>query len=61
MNLDASFFKSKNRLEVENAALRHQLIVLQCSARYAVGSSSRTAIACSSSSFIVGVRRSSRP
>ena len=27
--LVASFFKSKSRLEAENAALRHQLIVLQ--------------------------------
>jgi hypothetical protein len=29
VNLGASFFKSKNRLEAENSALRHQLIVLQ--------------------------------
>ena len=29
LNLIASFFKSKSRLEAENAALRHQLIVLQ--------------------------------
>ena len=29
LNLVASFFKSKSRLEAENAALRHQLIVLQ--------------------------------
>jgi hypothetical protein len=26
-------FKSKNRLEAENAALRHQLIVLRCKVR----------------------------
>jgi hypothetical protein len=29
LNLVASLFKSKIRLEAENAALRHQLIVLQ--------------------------------
>src|SRR6266446_2761847 len=29
LNLAASLFKSKGRLEAENAALRHQLIVLQ--------------------------------
>jgi hypothetical protein len=29
LNLGASLFKSKSRLEAENAALRHQLIVLQ--------------------------------
>jgi hypothetical protein len=29
VNLAASFFKSKSRLEAENAALRHQLTVLQ--------------------------------
>jgi hypothetical protein len=29
LNLSASPFKSKSRLEAENAALRHQLIVLQ--------------------------------
>jgi hypothetical protein len=29
LNLAASLFKSKSRLEAENAALRHQLIVLQ--------------------------------
>ena len=29
LNLVASFFKSKSRLEAENAALRQQLIVLQ--------------------------------
>jgi hypothetical protein len=28
-NLVAALFKSKSRLEAENAALRHQLIVLQ--------------------------------
>jgi hypothetical protein len=28
-NLGASLFKSKSRLEAENAALRHQLAVLQ--------------------------------
>src|SRR5260221_12081371 len=29
LNMIASLFKSKSRLEAENAALRHQLIVLQ--------------------------------
>ena len=29
LNLAASLFKSKSRLEAENAALRHQLTVLQ--------------------------------
>ena len=29
LNLGASLFKSKSRLEAENAALRHQLTVLQ--------------------------------
>src|SRR5437660_3401424 len=29
LNMLASLFKSKSRLEAENAALRHQLIVLQ--------------------------------
>ena len=29
LNLVASLFKSKSRLEAENAALRHQLIVLR--------------------------------
>jgi hypothetical protein len=29
LNVVASLFKSKSRLEAENAALRHQLIVLQ--------------------------------
>jgi hypothetical protein len=29
LNLVASLFKSKGRLDAENAALRHQLVVLQ--------------------------------
>ena len=29
LNLAASLFKPRSRLEAENAALRHQLIVLQ--------------------------------
>jgi transposase InsO family protein len=33
LNLVASPFKSKSRLEAENAALRHQLAVLQCKMR----------------------------
>jgi hypothetical protein len=33
LNLPASLFKPRSRLEAENAALRHQLIVLQRKAR----------------------------
>jgi hypothetical protein len=33
LNLAASLFKPRSRLEAENAALRHQLIVLQRKAR----------------------------
>src|SRR5512132_301258 len=33
LNVVASLFKSKSRLEAENAALRHQLVVLQCKVR----------------------------
>ena len=33
LNILASPFKSKSRLEAENAALRHQLIVLKRAAR----------------------------
>ena len=46
-NLVASLFKSKSRLEAENAVLRHQLTVLQARA---AAPSSPTVIACSSSS-----------
>jgi hypothetical protein len=35
MTLFASTFKSKGRLEAENAALRHQLIVLPTSMAFA--------------------------
>jgi hypothetical protein len=52
----ASPFKSKSRLAVENAALRHQLIVLRRKVR--VGPSLRTMIAGSSSRCIDGFRRS---
>jgi hypothetical protein len=47
LTLSVSPLKSRSRLEAENAALRHQLIVLQrrvC----AVASNSRMGIACSS-------------
>jgi hypothetical protein len=54
LTLLVSPFKSKNRLEAENAVLRHQLTVPQ---RKVCG----TAIACSSSSCTVGFRRCSRP
>ena len=53
LNVVASLFKSKSRLEAENAALRHQLI--RCNARCAFASPSRTAIACSLRSCIVGI------
>jgi hypothetical protein len=53
-SLGGSLFKSKSRLEAENAA--QQLIVLQRNA----GSSSRTAIAFSSSSCIAGFHRPAR-
>jgi hypothetical protein len=56
LNLLASVFKPKSRLEAENAALRR----LCCSASCAVGSSSPTAIASSSSSCIAGFHRFSR-
>ena len=59
LTLFASPFKSKSRLAAENAALRHQLIVLQRGC--AVVSNSRTEIACSWSSCIDGFHRSSRP
>ena len=50
--LFVSPFKSKTRLEAENAALRHQLI--RCSSGSVVASGSRIAIVCSSSSCIDG-------
>jgi hypothetical protein len=53
LTLLASPFKSKSRLEAENAALRHQLIVLRRKVRGLV-STSRTGIACSWSSCIDG-------
>ena len=51
-------FKSKSRLEAENAALRQQLIVLRRKMKGRVGC--RTPIAGSLSSYIDGSRRSSR-
>src|SRR4029078_2144336 len=54
----ASPFKSKSRLEAENVALRHQLIVLRRKVR--VGRGLRTTIAGSLSSCIDGFRRSCR-
>src|SRR5438445_10022705 len=59
LTLFAAPFKSKSRLEAENAALRHQLIVLQ--RRVRVASSSQMGIACSWSCCIDGFHRSSRP
>ena len=50
----ASPFKSKIRLEAENAVLRHQLIVLRRKLRGRV--LSQTAIAGSLSSYITGSR-----
>src|SRR3977135_3287540 len=55
----ASPFKSKSRLEAENAMLRHQLIVLQ--RRGAVAFTSRMGIAFSWSSDLDGFHRSSKP
>src|SRR5215467_5224914 len=52
----AAPFKSKARLEAENAVLRHQLIVLM--RRSVAASGSPTMIACSSSSCIAGFHRS---
>src|SRR5947199_9531617 len=52
-------FKSESRLEAENAALRHQLIVLQ--AGCGVASSSQMGIACSWSCCIDGFHRCSGP
>jgi len=37
LNLAASIFKPKSRLEAENAALRHQLTVLQRKMRGRIG------------------------
>ena len=54
----ASPFKSKSRLEAENVALRHQLIVLRRKVQGWVGL--RTMIAGSLSSCIDGFRRSCR-
>jgi hypothetical protein len=59
LNLGASFFKPKFRLEAENAALRQQLIVLQRKVRGRVEFT--TAIAYSSFSCTVGFHQSSRP
>src|SRR5213079_1091178 len=57
LTLSVSPFKSKSRLEAENAALRHQLIVLQ----RRVASSSQMGIACSWSCCIDGFHRCSGP
>ena len=54
----ASLFKSKSRLEAENAVLRHQLIVLRRKVQGG-GPGWRTATAGSLSSFIAGFRRRS--
>jgi hypothetical protein len=59
LNMVASLFKSKSRLEAENAALRHQLIVLQRKVRGRVrftNSDRLFFVSC-----IVGFRQSSRP
>src|SRR5437764_11684107 len=59
LTLSVSPFKSKSRLEAENVALRHQLIVLQ--AGCGVASSSQMGIACSWSCCIDGFHRCSGP
>ena len=51
LNVLVSPFKSKRRLEAENAAVRHQVVVLR---RIVVHRSRRPAIACSLSSCIDG-------
>src|SRR5437870_4020398 len=60
LTLSVSPFKSKSRLEAENAALRHQLIVLQRRVRGRV-QLGQMGIACSWSSCIDGSHRSSGP
>src|SRR6478672_5989179 len=55
----ASPFKSKRRLEAENAALRHQLIILRRKVRGRVRLTNSDV--CSSSSCIDGFHQSSRP
>ena len=60
--LFASPFKSKSRLEAENAALRHQLIILRRKVRGRVRlTNSDRLFFCSSSSRIDGFHQSSRP
>src|SRR5438552_15034919 len=59
LTLSVSPFKSKSRLEAENAALRHQLIVLQAGCE--VASSSQMGIACSWSCCIDCFHRCSGP
>ena len=54
----ASPFKSKLRLEAENAVLRHQLIVLRRKLHGRVASGSRTMIVGSLSSCIAGFHQS---
>jgi len=54
--LVASLFKSKSRLEAENAVLRHQLIVLR--RKVQAGSGWRTTTASSWSNCIAGFRQS---
>src|SRR3981189_1916818 len=58
LTLFASPFKSRSRLEAENAALRHQLVVLQRRVR---GRVRLTNGDCSWSSCTDGFHRSSRP
>jgi hypothetical protein len=55
LNVVTSLFKSKSRLEAENAALRHQLIVLQRKVR------GRIPFTNSDRLFFVQFHRSSRP
>jgi hypothetical protein len=59
LTLLASPFKSKSRLEAENAALRHQLIVLQRKVRGRVHFTNSDRLF--SSSCIAGFRQSARP
>jgi hypothetical protein len=59
LNLAASLFKPRWRLEAENAALRQQLIVLQRKVRGRVEFTNSDRL--SSFSCIVGFHQSSRP
>jgi hypothetical protein len=58
LSVSTALFKSKSRLEVENAALRHQVVVLQRKVRSRIEFSNHDRLF--SSCCIDGVHRSSR-